>query len=92
MAFERPPVEVREDATTALSTCRREWDLGEKIIRFVAHVVPGNSRMLLSRSDQAFGATIDLNPRLLLVTSRLFFFLNRNIEVAIVNAPHLGTL
>ena len=28
-----------------------EWDLGDKIIRFVAHVIPGNSGLLLSRSD-----------------------------------------
>ena len=38
-----------------------EWDEGEKVIRFVAHVVLGNSGMLLSRSDlEALGATIDL--------------------------------
>ena len=27
------------------------WDVGEKVIRFVAHVVPGNSGLLLGRSD-----------------------------------------
>ena len=38
-----------------------EWDLGEKVIRFVAHVVLWNSGPLLSRSDsKALGATIDL--------------------------------
>ena len=38
-----------------------EWDAGEKVIRFVAHVVIGNSGMLLSRSDlKVLGATIDL--------------------------------
>ena len=38
-----------------------EWDVGEKVIRFVAHVVPGNSGLLLSRSDlEALEATIDL--------------------------------
>ena len=37
-----------------------EWD-SEKVIRFVAHVVPGNSGLLLSRSDfKALGATIDV--------------------------------
>ena len=38
-----------------------EWDLGEEIIRFVAHVVPRNSGLLLSRSAlKALRATIDL--------------------------------
>ena len=38
-----------------------EWDAGEKVIRFVAHVVIGNSAMLLSRSGlKVLGATIDL--------------------------------
>ena len=38
-----------------------EWDVGDKVIRFVAQVVLGNSGLLLSRSDlEALGATIDL--------------------------------
>ena len=28
-----------------------EWDLEEKVVPFVAHVVPGNSALLMSRSD-----------------------------------------
>ena len=37
-----------------------EWDVGEKIIRFLAHVAPGNWGLLLSRSDlKALGATIN---------------------------------
>ena len=46
---------------TALSTRRLEWDVGEKVTCFVAHVVLGNSELLLSRSClKAFGASIDL--------------------------------
>ena len=78
-----------------------EWDLGEKINRFVAHVVPGNSGLLLSRSDlKALGATIDLkndqlhmeNPRttLKLPTTpaghREIDLLNRTSEVALVDS------
>ena len=38
-----------------------EWDVGDTVIRFVAHVVLGNSGLLLSRCDlEALGATIDL--------------------------------
>ena len=29
-----------------------EWDEGKKVIRFVAHVVLGNSGLLLSRCDE----------------------------------------
>ena len=37
-----------------------DWVLREKVIRFVAHSVSGNSAMLLSRSDlKALEATID---------------------------------
>ena len=38
-----------------------EWDSGDKMIRFAAHVVLGNSGLLLTRSGmKALGATIDL--------------------------------
>ena len=38
-----------------------DGDLEEKMIRFVAHVFPGNSGLLLSRADlKALGATIEL--------------------------------
>ena len=37
-----------------------EWDLGEKVIRFVAHVVPGMWELLQSHSHlKALEATID---------------------------------
>ena len=79
-----------------------EWDLVEKIIRFVAHVVPGNSGLLLSRSDlRALGATIDLrndqlhleNPRTTLGLSTTpaghyeIDLLNRTSGTAIVDSP-----
>ena len=58
------PVKFREfDDSTQHSqgAVEMECDVGGKVIRFVAHVVLGNSRLLLSRSDlKAVGATIDL--------------------------------
>ena len=57
-----------------------EWDLGEKIIRVVAHVVPGISELLLSRSDlKALGATIDLrNDQLQLENPKKILELSTN--------------
>ena len=54
LAVKRAPSEVTgfDDSTQhSQGAIELEWDLAEKIIRFVAHVVPGNSGLLLSRSD-----------------------------------------
>ena len=78
-----------------------EWDLGVETISFVAHVVPGNSGLLLSRFDlKALGATIDLgndqlhldNPKVTLKLSTTpaghyeIDLLHRAVEVATVDS------
>ena len=75
LARERPLGEVqrfrRRQSTFAGSsgTC---CDFGEKAIHFVAHVVPGNSGLLLGRSDlEALGVTIGLRTDHLHVTLKL---------------------
>ena len=97
LAFERAPVFSTRHSQRAVEL---EWDVGEKIIRFLAHVAPGNSG-LLSRSDlKALGATINPtnnrlhleNPRTTLNSPRLptdyyeIDLLNRNSEVEIVGS------
>ena len=50
-----------DHSTHSQGAVELEWDLGEDIIRFVAHVVPRNSGLLLSRSAlKALRATMDL--------------------------------
>ena len=63
------------------------WDLGEKVIRFVAHAVLGNSGLLLGRSDlNALGATIDLSNDLMhLVNQKLFTTPAGHFEVGLLN-------
>ena len=103
LAFERAPGKVhgiRRQRSASQGVVELGWDLGNKII--VAHVVPGNLGLLLSRSDpKPVGATTDLNndplqlesPRTTLEVSTTPAghyendFLNLNSEVAFVDSP-----
>ena len=56
---QRSSVELTTSTQHSQGAVEQQWDLGDKTIRFVAYAVPGNSGLLLGRSDlKALGATI----------------------------------